>query len=154
MEYDFVWRPSYSDGHLMLDRQHRELFRLCKRASDCARGNLPAAAFSTIINDLAQCAFNHIDYEESVLLKCGYLPLDQHKENHLQFVTTITDFAYAAMYGTADMLAVADYAMDCWKSHVLVSDMKFRDAVLALGAGDIHAVATDESSPSPPVVKR
>lgn len=154
MEHAFARQSSYSVGHRMLDQQHRELFRLCKQATDCARGNLPAAAFTTIINDPVQRALKHIDNEESVLLKCGYSQLDEHKEDHLRFVKTITDLMYAAMYGTADKSAVADYVLDWWKSHVLDSDMKFRDAVLTLGAGSIHAVAIDESFPSRPLVKR
>jgi hemerythrin-like metal-binding protein len=128
---DFYWKPHYSVGHKELDLQHQQLFRLCKRASDCASGKLENEDFHEVINDLAGFALKHIEYEESLLSKCNYSLFAEQEKDHYDFLVKIMDYVDAAMNRTVSKNDIADYVWRWWYGHVLVSDMKYKDTIQA-----------------------
>ena len=131
MHQDFEWNNSYSVGHKVLDKQHQQLLRLCKRARDCATDN--REGFNEVLNDLAQFALSHFQSEESVLKECNYAGLQAQEQEHHEFMVKIMDFLSEAMTKKVDKVAFADYAWTWWKSHVLISDMQYRSVILAKG---------------------
>jgi len=124
-------------GHVDLDRQHRQLFQLCERASECADADAELdESFHAVINDLMQYAMTHFEYEESVLAQCHYPELDAQKSSHLEFIAKMTAFIEAAMNDQLEKSKVADFVLKWLIVHVLVSDMKYRSAVMQWQHGE------------------
>ena len=130
MPQDFEWKSSYSVGHIVLDRQHQQLFRLCKQASECAAGN--SGDFTVVLNDLVRFAIAHFDTEEAFLKSCNYAELEAQENDHHDFMVKIMDFCNESMASKVDKVAFAAFAWAWWKSRVLISDMQYRSTVLKL----------------------
>ena len=129
---NFEWFPHFSVCHRLLDEQHQWLFKLCKKATDCALGTLDEEDFHEVLNDLAEYSRKHMVAEEAILKKCHYPMLDEHVNEHHEFLEQITGLVEKSMFGGVNKADVADFAWEWWRHHVLVTDQKFKGAILAV----------------------
>jgi hemerythrin len=133
MKKTFEWENSYSVGHHVLDEEHRQMLDMCKRANACAKGRRADDDFHEVLNDLAEFARAHFEYEESILKTCAVPLLEDQVNDHNDAIKKIMNFLHDSQAGSVDKLALADYLQDWWSHHVLVSDMKYRNALLEVG---------------------
>jgi hemerythrin len=130
MQQNFKWKSSYSVGHRVLDEQHRQMLNMCKRANACAKGKRADEDFHEVLNDLAEFARAHFEYEESILMACAIPLLEDQVKDHNAALKKVMIFLHDSLTGSADKLALADYLREWWSHHVLISDMKYRSALL------------------------
>jgi hemerythrin len=69
----------------------------------------------------------HFKDEEAYLQRIGYPRLARHEGEHATFVEKITNFSIAAEAGVQDQAAVHRYLKVWLQSHILESDMQYRD---------------------------
>ncbi|WP_342616785.1 hemerythrin family protein [Rhodoferax sp. GW822-FHT02A01] len=131
MELDFTWKPEYSVGNVELDIQNRTFLQLCARARECAEGIQGDEHFHAVLNDLMQYALKHFNLEETVLEKNHYPEIEAQKSSHLEFIRTLTLYLEAAMCRHLKKQEVADFIWNWWLFHILKSDMRFRDTLMA-----------------------
>jgi hemerythrin len=103
---------------------------LCKRAHACAKGNRTDEDFHEVLNDLAEFARTHFEYEESILMACAIPLLEDQVKEHNDAMMKIMNFLHDSITGSVDKAALADDLQEWWSHHVLISDMKYRSALL------------------------
>jgi hemerythrin len=133
MQKTFKWKTSYSVGHDVLDEQHRQMLDMCKRANGCAKGRRADDDFHEVLNDLAEFARAHFEYEESILMAHATPLLEDQVKDHNDATTKIMIFLHDSLAGVVDKMALADYLLEWWSHHVLISDMEYRSALLKVG---------------------
>lgn len=127
------WKQEYSVGHPILDDQHRGFFSLCRQAEEC-REDLSQEGrlrFHALLNDLVLYARRHFVTEESMLAVHDYPLLEQQKAEHEAYNEKLTDFVVQATFGELDRDGLFDYLCEWWASHIMNSDMKYRDFLRA-----------------------
>jgi hemerythrin-like metal-binding protein len=133
MQQTFEWKTSYSVGHNVLDEQHRQMLDMCKRANGCAKGRRADDDFHEVLNDLAEFSRAHFEYEESILMANNIPLLEDQVIDHNDALMKVMDFIRDSLAGSVDKVALADYLQEWWSHHVLISDMKYRSALLEVG---------------------
>jgi hemerythrin len=130
MRQIFEWKTAYSVGHTVLDEQHRQMLDMCKRANACAKRKRADEDFHEVLNDLAEFARAHFEYEESILMACNTPVLKEQVNDHNDGMKQIMMFLHDSFTGSVNKVALADYLQEWWRHHVLISDMKYRSALL------------------------
>ncbi len=126
-----TWLPAYSVGNETLDRQHRQLLKLCNLATDCMESNSQESRgdFHLILNDLATYTQTHFQTEEAILRQHGYPELETHRAEHLAYQIRLTDFLLEATQGKIDRTALYQYLSAWWREHILNSDMQYSSQI-------------------------
>ncbi len=87
----FVWEPSLETGIDIIDTQHRRIVdyinQLHVSISDKDRGKV-----EHILNQLIDYTITHFTFEESLMEKAGYAPVDAHKAVHEAFTNRIASY--------------------------------------------------------------
>ncbi len=99
MEDKFInWDSKYNIGHAKIDEQHQKLVNIL---NDLYRDTVISKvedddddiAFKSAIKRLTEYVGYHFSYEESIMEKCGYAGINEHKGWHREFVTMILEEA-------------------------------------------------------------
>ena len=128
------WQQACSVGHPALDEQHRGFFNLCRVADACRLDKTREGGerFHELLNELVNYAHRHFLFEEKLLAASGYPDLDAHKAEHELYKEKLTHFVIEATFGDLNKEGLFGYLADWWASHILESDLKYRDYVAAL----------------------
>lgn len=94
---------------------------------DCDGSKASIESFHVILNDLAFYASKHFETEEQVLMQIGYPKLSAQKDQHDGYSETLVEFLIAAIGGTIDKLSLQNYLEKWWISHILESDMEYKE---------------------------
>lgn len=121
------WAPGFSVGHELLDRQHRELLRICRLAEMSIDDESEAGTelFHVVLNDLCRYAEIHFATEEALLEKVGYPNLEEQRAEHLNYMDELSDFLFKATQGHTDRIALGQFLTGWWLHHILDSDMRY-----------------------------
>lgn len=127
------WNQNYSVGEPTLDAQHKKLLRLCNRLSTCPADNSATAntLFFEILADLSAYAREHFATEESILRACKYPRLATQEADHAEYERHVNEFLKAAETGMPDKSELQKLLSSWWKDHILISDMDYRNHVMA-----------------------
>jgi hemerythrin len=120
-----IWQEEYSTGVGKIDAEHRDLFAIA--------GNLYQALFSTGCTATPEETFQaligitrrHFDTEEELMRLNAYPGQEEHRRQHAQILTVLTDFA--ANYETwkkAPKKEVCIFIKDRVMVHMLTDDRK------------------------------
>ncbi len=125
------WSPACSVGHPILDEQHRRLLAVCKGLSLCGelRGSERISRFHELLDEVAKFAREHFDTEEGILAEARYPDLDAQKKEHLEFQERFTEILCDASNGTIDIPETCKFVSDWWQSHILTSDMQYKEVL-------------------------
>jgi hemerythrin-like metal-binding protein len=126
-----VWDEAYSVGVAAMDDQHKKLFGMINQLADChaARNCESSGVFHEVLSNMFDYTQLHFKDEEDYLQRVGYPQLASHEGEHATFVEKITSFSIAAEAGVQDEAAVHRYLKMWLQSHILESDMQYRDFV-------------------------
>ena len=117
-----------------LDDDHRGLIailnQLAKDRGDADR----AAAVRQCIVALRRYAEAHFAREESVLSACGYRAIEQHKEEHEDFIQKIKEVGRKIDEdpdGASEQVsqALLNFLKDWLNHHILIEDMAYRPTI-------------------------
>jgi len=137
------WNQNYSVGEPTLDAQHQKLMRLCNRLSTCPADNSATAnkLFFEILADLSAYAREHFATEESILRACKYPRLATQEADHAEYERHVNEFLKAAETGMPDKSELQKLLSSWWKDHILISDMDYRNHVMAFNQAAQPALA-------------
>ena len=95
MEDKFInWDNKYNTGHAKIDEQHKELVKILNdiyRDTAINKVDDEDIVFRSAVKRLIDYVGYHFSYEESVMEKCQYTGIDQHKDWHREFVAMISE---------------------------------------------------------------
>jgi len=84
-----VWKPEYSIGIYLIDKQHKYLFEIINSAFELLKDDLSVDKYDGItltIQDLYQYAKYHLVTEEKYMISINYKEYSSHKADHDNFI--------------------------------------------------------------------
>jgi len=139
-----TWREAYESGNATIDAEHQELFRLANAMIETAlRPDTEAAGAGQALDALIAHVRDHFADEESILERCGYRDLTQHRRAHDGLLRRAAHLREEWALGRAPLWAVVEFvAQDVVVRHLLAVDRAFfplfaseRDAPQQSGLG-------------------
>ncbi len=132
----FEWRDKYSVGHHEIDRQHRKLVEILNMLHENMAAGSPPEGLMAVLERLIRYASEHFTYEESVMERCKYPDLAEHRRKHLAIISQVRNFQIAAKQGKATVpLKLMTFLKDWLDKHILDTDMKYSSYVAPLKVG-------------------
>jgi hemerythrin len=77
-----VWHPDYETGNLLIDEQHKTLFKIVNDLADATARNARREVLRQILNELINEVDIHFKDEEELVKPLGYGGYFSHKANH------------------------------------------------------------------------
>ena len=121
------WSDEYQIGHLVVDRQHKQLFKVYNQLVDSFyEGNGQHKVYG-VITDLVTYTQNHFRDEEQLMANAGYKGIKAHRQQHQKLIreveTFVSDLDNDAPILTYEVL----YFVKCWLcEHILEEDMQLK----------------------------
>jgi hemerythrin len=119
------WMQEYNTGIVMIDAQHKRLVDIINKLHDAIQAGSEQETLQSILSKLTDYTKYHFDFEEGLLEKLGYAKLEEHKEEHQEFIHLIEGMAGHLLnekLNTGDMLL--KYLRSWLLNHILIEDMK------------------------------
>lgn len=135
------WGSRYSVGDATLDRQHKKLLNLCNQLAICASDSSPHsdALFREILDELSAYAREHFATEEAILKACAYPRLATQQWDHSEYEQQVAHARVSAGEGVLDKAGLQRLLSTWWNDHILISDMDYRQHVLAYNQHHVQA---------------
>lgn len=130
MESTFmVWDDSYLTGIDVIDRQHKEIWRILNLAYDAKELDYSPKGIKLIIELLIEYALTHFDTEEKYMLSKHYAAIDEHVREHQDFWAKLKPLTAKAL-DNKDLSGeeVVSFIKYWITDHVLITDMKLKGA--------------------------
>lgn len=127
-----TWTEAMSVGNKELDRQHQQLFELINRLAEYQNNLLDSGEsirmdyVQDILNELANYASYHFEYEEMLLRGVAYDQFNTHRQSHLQYVERVAELLVDGIQGNINFSNILIFVRDWWVDHVLHSDMQYK----------------------------
>ncbi len=85
-----LWNDSFSIGNETIDEQHQELIQIFNTAHDqmLTSQDTSTIGINALVRMIEYCRY-HFAYEEEYMEKIGYAKVQDHKEIHKKFYTTL-----------------------------------------------------------------
>jgi hemerythrin len=122
----------YSVGIKYIDEQHKVLVQLIN-AIEINRENSDSQFIEKIINTLVQYTKSHFRDEEQILKNIRYPSFNNHKDQHLRFEKSVTQFTerlHSSGDKSKDIDKLLRFLNDWLVSHILIEDCAYRDYFL------------------------
>ncbi len=121
------WKPSYSVGVPLFDRQHARLFELMNQLHEAMAKGRAKDHLTGIVDALSAYTRSHFAEEESALERAKYKDLAAHKSLHRHFETKVDSFAAEIRQGTVGVsIQVMDFLNDWLVNHILKVDHDYK----------------------------
>ena len=119
------WNPSYSMGNAVLDRMHSNILMQCNALADCITdaGQQSDVKFHSIFNELMAQAGEHFSTEETLLTQCAYPILEDHQNEHDEFVYLANEIITTKHF---EKIELQRFLALWWVGHIVGSGKKYR----------------------------
>lgn len=84
MEF-FPWKKDYNLGHDAIDNQHRQLADIINQLQKTMKDPGNAKETRVVLKKVEDFGDFHLDFEENIMEKSGYVDIEQHKKEHDKF---------------------------------------------------------------------
>ena len=122
------WKESYSVGIKKIDHQHKKLLEIMNELSGLDSEEAKDEEFFVVINSMIEYANSHFKTEEKYMEEHGYPGYEQQKKEHNDFIEKIFSLhEELANWSQEIHYKISDYLKDWYISHVLGTDMKYKD---------------------------
>lgn len=123
----FVWRAVYECGDSVIDREHRELFRLANTIfSLTSTPKTDSAEFGKLLDGLLAHIAKHFADEEALLAEKQYRKLSWHRSAHSQLLADAEQLKAAIAVGEKSLDELRDFiAHEIIAQHLLKADREF-----------------------------
>lgn len=148
-----IWDESLSLGNLIIDQDHKELFRIYNRLSDCLGREDCKEEFAQILSEMTNYSLAHFSKEEEYLSIINYPHIEQHKNEHKLYIKTVAGYnTHFLLENPPEIYEVVSFLRSWWKNHILNSDSKYeiyRREMFALNVRDrLNSISTKENRES------
>lgn len=121
----FLWNDKLSVHHPVIDRQHRELFRLAECLHDAMMRGAGRPQLSETLAELVECARHHVQTEEALMRSSSYAAYAEHKKEHDKLIQQITDLQAGFNAGSVTItVAVMLFLRNGLEHHIVEADQK------------------------------
>ncbi len=120
------WRASYLSGEPLIDREHKELFRLANRVIAAISEDGTGAGLLPLVHTLIDHVGTHFAHEEELLKAAAFPMAERHGKTHgrlLDRANLLADRFESGEGSAADLLGFLIH--DIVASHMLQEDRKF-----------------------------
>ncbi|OOM78012.1 bacteriohemerythrin [Clostridium sp. BL-8] len=127
----FKWKEEYSLNIEEIDKQHKKLLEIGRRAYDIAvidDGYDRFDEIMTIIDELLEYTKYHFEYEENMLKKYNYDHIHDQEEEHGFYVYKINEVASREDIDDNQRkvtLEIIDFLSEWISQHINVADRKY-----------------------------
>ena len=130
----FAWQQSYSVGVPSIDEQHKKLVALLNELFESMKAGHGNEVLEKVLNELAQYVGTHFKTEEAMMEKANYPELAEHKAKHQAMTSRVLDLQRQVRDGSAKVtLEVSSFLKGWLQKHILETDMRYKDSMLAAG---------------------
>lgn len=148
----FIWDAKFNTGVGVVDEQHHKLVDIINRLGAINAQQISAAELDAILAELANYTVYHFDTEQQMMKQ--YAVDAAHQLSHIkahQHFTAQVGMAAKILQGSADVsrqvvVPLLKYLTNWLVQHILGSDMRMAQEILALQSGDSHAEATRKAT--------
>lgn len=127
MEEYFMWEESYKIGVKLIDKQHKELFRMVDELMKAVEQNASGIDLKLIIGFLKEYVVYHFNAEEDYQQSISYCDMERHKELHNRFAKTVLEYEKRLIASDYDIEVVRELGemLTAWLiSHIANIDQK------------------------------
>lgn len=127
----FKWKEDYNLNIKEIDKQHKKLMEIGKRAYDIAIIDDEYDRYDeimTIIDELLEYTKYHFDYEENMLKEYNYEHIHDQEEEHGFYVYKINEVASREDIDDNQrkvILEIIDFLSEWISKHIMVADRKY-----------------------------
>jgi hemerythrin len=132
------WNKKFETGIEEIDRQHKNLFAIAERLYEAKKGdgeNLGLRIDKTA-EELLEYTEIHFKTEESLMEKCNYAGLSEHKRIHSKFKETAIEYKIRIKERRGDLflaMEMMNFLIDWIVVHVSVTDKEYVPYLKASG---------------------
>jgi hemerythrin-like metal-binding domain len=127
----FKWKEEYNLNIKEIDKQHKKLMEIGKRAYDIAiidDGYDRYDEIMEIIDELLEYTKYHFEYEEKMLREYNYIHVHDQEEEHGFYIYKIKEIASRDDIDENQrkvVLEVIDFLSEWISKHIMVADRKY-----------------------------
>lgn len=126
------WKESYSCGIEEIDKQHKRLFEIGDELYTIITlkdGLDHYDEITEILEKLKDYTIYHFNYEEGLMEKYGFSGLQEHKNQHNEFVKKVIEFEHNDIDQdqNAVSLNMVMFIADWIEKHILGTDFKYKN---------------------------
>jgi hemerythrin len=119
-----TWSPEYDIGIERIDRQHRTFLGLVNDYQAERQGTTDRKRLLNLLNEVLLYATFHFCSEENVMEELGYPELEQHVQQHIQLVDSLSNKITELQMSRCSPQVVETFLTDWLINHVLDDDSK------------------------------
>ena len=129
----FKWKEEFNLNIDEIDKQHKKLMEIGRRAYDIAvidDGYDRYDEIMTIIDELLEYTKYHFEYEEDMLKKCNYDHIHDQEEEHGFYVYKINEVASREDIDDNQrkvILEIIDFLSEWISKHIMIADRKYAE---------------------------
>jgi len=130
------WEKKYETGIAEVDSQHRMLCDMINRLHDAMIDQKTEKVVDKILIELLNYTEYHFGLEESMLRKARYSQLNEHIQEHTEFIEKIVHFTTEITKGRVLLsMDIINFLKDWLIGHISGSDMDYVPHLNAKGIG-------------------
>lgn len=131
------WNEKYSIGVPVIDEQHKKLFDIGGRAYTLLKDEFSLDKYDkivSIIQELAEYADYHFNYEEDYMKEIGYRKFLSQKVSHTGFMEKVKSIDFNHVDDNQDdyLKGILDYVLNWIAEHILVNDKAMGEYAMSL----------------------
>lgn len=136
-----AWEDGLALNVRELDEQHKRLFAILDRLCRIIQMGQDKTILEEVLHSLIVSTFAHVRAEERYMRQTGYPELNEHKNEHAEFIAQALDLRERIEQGRiAVKLESVSLLADWVRSHILTSDRRLAEYV---AKPEIEEVAAD-----------
>lgn len=125
------WNDGMSVGVESIDEDHKTLLLLINEINEAINNGSTHLLIIDIFEKLEKYVKRHFSKEELLLEKCNYGSLEEHKQQHIDFINKIPELRNQLL--TADTIEVAQnvhlFLLHWLMTHIVIDDMSYAQTV-------------------------
>ena len=122
------WNDKYSVNISLIDEQHKKLFELINKANIAEALNNNTKDVVAILDQMTEYALKHFETEEHYMKEFNFPGLESHRNEHIDFTNTITDYKNRAVGGDCQIISeIYEYLWKWVFTHIQASDKEYID---------------------------
>ena len=125
------WDEGMSVGVESMDQDHKILLLLINEINDAINNDSTHLLIKSIFEKLEKYIKEHFSKEELLMQQCNYENLEEHKKEHLKFISKIPELKKQLL--DTDSVEVAQNAylflVDWLMQHIIVDDMSYAQTI-------------------------
>jgi len=122
-----IWRTSYASGQTVIDRDHRNLFRMANRILDCTgRKKVERARVNALFRELVTEIAAHFSREEAILREKNFPSLEAHASLHNTLLARAAQMSERIEVNGSSTKELVDFlVIEVIAQHLLQDDTEF-----------------------------